>query len=113
MQPHRYSRLSNLFDGFCTCFNDADTVFITEVYAAGEKPIEGATRDHLVEGMARHGHHDVRKLERREDLARVVFDTAKEGDIVVCMGAGDITYWAYALPDELTALQKNAKGNAA
>ncbi len=113
MQPHRYTRLSNLFDGFCTCFNDADTVFIAEVYAAGEKPIEGATRDHLVEGIARHGHHDVRKLTGRDDLARAVFDTAKAGDIVVCMGAGDITYWAYALPDELAALQKNAKGNAA
>ena len=113
MQPHRYSRLHNLFEEFCTCFNDADTVFITDVYAAGEPPIADIDKEHLADGIARHGHHDVRMLESRESLSRAVFDAAREGDIVVCMGAGDITYWAYDLPGELEALQKAAKGNVA
>jgi len=101
MQPHRYTRLRDLFDGFCTCFNDADTVLIAPVYAAGEAPIEGADRDALVEGLRVRGHRDARALEGPEALAATIAGIAREGDYVVCLGAGSISQWAYALPGEL------------
>ncbi|MGO4917699.1 UDP-N-acetylmuramate--L-alanine ligase [Pseudogemmobacter sp. W21_MBD1_M6] len=100
-QPHRYSRLHSLFEDFCTCFNDADVVGIAEVYAAGEDPIEGASRDDLVAGLIRHGHRHVRAVVDEADLARLVREQAKPGDMVVCLGAGTISTWAYALPDLL------------
>jgi UDP-N-acetylmuramate--alanine ligase len=100
-QPHRYSRLSSLFEDFCTCFNDADTVFVADVYAAGENPIEGVTGDALAQGIKDHGHRDVRKLESRRALAGEIAQIAGPGDYVICLGAGDITKWAYALPGEL------------
>ena len=103
VQPHRYSRLADLFDDFCTCFNDADTVLVADVFTAGEDPIEGADRDHLVAGLADHGHRDAAPVSR-ESLAGEVAKRAGEGDVVVCLGAGDITQWAYALPGELEAL---------
>ncbi|MBM3542162.1 MAG: UDP-N-acetylmuramate--L-alanine ligase [Alphaproteobacteria bacterium] len=103
VQPHRYTRLSSLFEEFCTCFNDADAVIVADVYAAGEKPIEGATRDALVEGLRRHGHRHVMALPGREALAGLVAPLVHPGDLVVCLGAGDITYWAQALPGELAA----------
>ncbi|MEM6657520.1 MAG: UDP-N-acetylmuramate--L-alanine ligase, partial [Pseudomonadota bacterium] len=86
-QPHRYSRLSNLFDDFCTCFNDADVVAIAEVFAAGEDPIEGASRDDLVEGLIRHGHRHSRAILNEDDLERLVREQARPGDMVVCLGA--------------------------
>ena len=104
VQPHRYSRLSDLFDEFCSCFNDADVVIVADVYAAGEAPLEGVNRDALVEGLRRYGHRRVLALEGPADLARLVGEEAREGDVVVLLGAGDITTWAYALPDQLTAL---------
>ncbi len=110
VQPHRYTRLSNLFEEFCTCFNDADTVIVAEVYAAGEKPIDGASRDALVEGLRRRGHRHVIALESQQTLARVVRDVARPGDLVVCLGAGDITYWAHALPEQLEALLNERRG---
>ncbi|MDD9977197.1 MAG: UDP-N-acetylmuramate--L-alanine ligase, partial [Boseongicola sp.] len=100
-QPHRYSRLSSLFDDFCTCFNDADVVGIAEVFAAGEDPIEGASRDELVEGLIRHGHRHARAILGEEDLERLVREQARPGDIVVCLGAGTISAWANNLPDRL------------
>ncbi|RWR27958.1 UDP-N-acetylmuramate--L-alanine ligase [Sinirhodobacter populi] len=100
-QPHRYSRLHNLFDDFCTCFNEADVVAIAEVYAAGEEPIPGATRDDLVAGLIRHGHRHARALLNEDDLARLVKEQARPGDIVVCLGAGTISAWANALPAKL------------
>ena len=103
VQPHRYTRLQSLFDDFCTCFNDADTVIVAPVYAAGEQPIEGFDRDSLVAGLRSRGHRDARALERPEELAGIIADLAKPGDYVVCLGAGTITQWAYALPDELAA----------
>ncbi|MBS7697914.1 MULTISPECIES: UDP-N-acetylmuramate--L-alanine ligase [unclassified Chelatococcus] len=103
MQPHRYSRLSSLFDGFCTCFNDADAVIVAPVYAAGEQPIPGADRDSLVAGMKARGHRNVLALPEPAALAGMVRELAKPGDYVVCLGAGTITGWAYALPDELAA----------
>ncbi|MFC3079557.1 UDP-N-acetylmuramate--L-alanine ligase [Phenylobacterium terrae] len=104
VQPHRYSRLKELFGDFCNCFNDADVVIVADVYAAGEAPIEGASREALVEGLRRHGHRRVLPLEGPADLARVVREEARSGDLVVCLGAGDITSWAYALPGQLEQL---------
>jgi UDP-N-acetylmuramate--alanine ligase len=104
VQPHRYSRLKDLFGDFCNCFSDADVVVVADVYAAGEAPIEGASRDALVEGLRRHGHRRVIPLEGPADLARVVREEARSGDLVVCLGAGDITSWAYALPGQLEQL---------
>ena len=104
MQPHRYSRLQHLFEDFCGCFNDADVVLVADVYAAGEAPLEGANRDALVEGLRRHGHRRVLPLDGAEALAALVAEEAKAGDLVVCLGAGDITSWAYALPAQLDGL---------
>jgi UDP-N-acetylmuramate--alanine ligase len=104
VQPHRYSRLSDLFDEFCSCFNDADVVVVAEVYAAGETPLEGINRDALVEGLRRYGHRRVLALEGPQALAGVIREEARPGDVVVLLGAGDITSWAYALPDQLMAL---------
>ncbi|MEE7458984.1 UDP-N-acetylmuramate--L-alanine ligase [Methylorubrum populi] len=105
VQPHRYTRLQSLFEDFCTCFNDADTVIVAPVYAAGEAPIESIDRDSLISGLKARGHRDAVALERPEDLARLVGSRAQTGDYVVCLGAGTITQWAYALPGELAALQ--------
>ena len=102
-QPHRYSRLSSLFEDFCTCFNEADVVAIAEVYAAGEDPLPGASRDDLVAGLIRHGHRHVRAILDEADLGRLVREQARPGDIVVCLGAGTISAWANALPERLGA----------
>ncbi|OJU24328.1 MAG: UDP-N-acetylmuramate--L-alanine ligase [Nitrobacter sp. 62-13] len=104
VQPHRYTRLQSLFEEFCTCFNDADTVIVAEVYPAGEPPIEGIDRDHFVLGLRAHGHRQVVPLQESAALPGVVAGLAKPGDYVVCLGAGNITQWAYALPGELKAL---------
>jgi len=103
VQPHRYTRLAALFEQFCTCFNDADAVIVAPVYAAGEAPIEGADRDALVQGLRTHGHRRVVALDSPEKLASLVAGMAQPGDYVVCLGAGSITQWAYALPGELAA----------
>jgi UDP-N-acetylmuramate--alanine ligase len=104
MQPHRYTRLHDLFEQFCTCFNDADAVVIAPVYPAGEQPIPGADRDALVTGLRAHGHKQAIPLEGPEKLPQLIKSLAKPGDYVVCLGAGSITQWAYALPAELKAL---------
>ena len=101
-QPHRYSRLSSLFEDFCTCFNEADVVAIADVFAAGEDPIEGASRDDLIEGLLAHGHRDVRALTTEADLVAMVAEHAKPGDMVVCLGAGTISAWANNLPGNFT-----------
>lgn len=100
-QPHRYTRLSHHFQEFCACFNDADVVGIAEVYAAGEEPIPGASRDDLVHGLIAHGHRHARTVQDEHDLARLVREQARPGDMVVCLGAGTISTWAYALPELL------------
>ena len=100
-QPHRYTRLSSLFEDFCTCFNEADVVAIAEVYSAGEEPIPGASRDDLVAGLIAHGHRHARALMDEADLARLVKEQARPGDMVVCLGAGTISAWANALPGKL------------
>jgi UDP-N-acetylmuramate--alanine ligase len=106
VQPHRYTRLKNLFADFCTCFNEADTVIVADVYPAGEAPIEGASRDALVEGLRSGGHRDVRALENEAALPALVASIVAPGDMVVCLGAGSITRWANALPKALEALEK-------
>ncbi|HEY2658143.1 MAG TPA: UDP-N-acetylmuramate--L-alanine ligase [Caulobacteraceae bacterium] len=106
VQPHRYSRLRDLFEEFCGCFNDADEVIVADVYPAGEQPIEGANRDGLVEGLRRWGHRHVLALENPAALPGLIAADARPGDLVVCLGAGDITAWAYALPAQLEALAK-------
>jgi len=103
VQPHRYTRLSSLFAEFCTCFNDADTVIVADVYAAGEQPIEGVDKDALVKGLQEHGHRHVLALPEANALAGIVGEIAQAGDFVVCLGAGNITQWAHALPAELEA----------
>jgi UDP-N-acetylmuramate--alanine ligase len=104
VQPHRFTRLQSLFEEFCTCFNDADAVVVADVYPAGEAPIPGIDRDHFVLGLRAHGHREVIPLQNSADLARVIHGLTGRGDLVVCLGAGNITQWAYALPDELKAL---------
>jgi UDP-N-acetylmuramate--alanine ligase len=101
VQPHRYTRLHDLFEDFCTCFNDADSVLVAPVYTAGETPIEGADRDHLVEGLRARGHRSVVGIEGEDDLPAAIHTLAKPGDMVICLGAGSITYWANALPTKL------------
>ncbi|MES2667052.1 MAG: UDP-N-acetylmuramate--L-alanine ligase [Pseudomonadota bacterium] len=100
-QPHRYTRLHSLFEEFCTCFNEADVVAIAEVYAAGEDPIAGASRDDLVAGLIAHGHRHARAIIDEADLARLVREQARPGDMVVCLGAGTISTWANGLPARL------------
>ncbi len=100
-QPHRYSRLHHHFEDFCTCFNEADVVAIADVYAAGEDPIEGASRDDLVAGLVRHGHRHARAIVDENDLERLVREQAQSGDMVVCLGAGTISAWANGLPERL------------
>ncbi|HEU0221770.1 MAG TPA: UDP-N-acetylmuramate--L-alanine ligase [Paracoccaceae bacterium] len=102
-QPHRYTRLRDLFDQFCTCFNDADLVAIAEVYPAGEAPIEGVNRHALVAGLRAHGHKRALALEGEEALAPLFRAEARPGDIFVCLGAGSISAWAQALPGALEA----------
>jgi UDP-N-acetylmuramate--alanine ligase len=102
-QPHRFSRLSHHFEDFCSCFNDADVVGISEVYAAGEDPIPGASHADLVAGLIRHGHRHARIVESEDDLERLVREQAKPGDMVVCLGAGTISTWANGLPARLKA----------
>ncbi len=104
MQPHRYTRLRDLFDEFCSCFNDADTVILAPVYEAGEAPIEGIDHAALREGIIARGHRDARTIAWPDELPATIAETAKEGDLVICLGAGSISLWAYALPDQLAAL---------
>ena len=99
-QPHRYTRLQSLFEPFAACFNDADAVIVADVYPAGEKPIEGVDRDHLVAAIRARGHRDVLALEGPEKLPELLRGLAGAGDYIVFLGAGSITQWAYALPEQ-------------
>ncbi|HEX6604764.1 MAG TPA: UDP-N-acetylmuramate--L-alanine ligase [Sphingomicrobium sp.] len=97
MQPHRYTRLQALMEEFQSAFNDADIVFVAPVYPAGEEPIEGVDSAALVEGLRAHGHRMVRTVADLDDVCGALRDLAAEGDMIICMGAGDITKWAAAL----------------
>jgi len=102
MQPHRYTRLQSLMEEFQNAFNDADVVFVTPVYPAGEEPIEGVDSVALADGLRAHGHRMVRTLDNLDELCRELRDLAAEGDMIICMGAGDITKWAASLPDGIS-----------
>ncbi|MGN6099923.1 MAG: UDP-N-acetylmuramate--L-alanine ligase, partial [Devosia sp.] len=104
VQPHRYTRLRDLFDDFAVAFNDADTVVVAPVYPAGEQPIPGVTHDELVARIRARGHRDARVVDRPEALAPLLAERVQDGDYVVMLGAGNITQWAAALPGELGAL---------
>jgi UDP-N-acetylmuramate--alanine ligase len=110
VQPHRYTRVANLFAEFCTCFNDADTVLVADIYPAGEAPIEGVSREALVSGLSARGHRNVLALANAAALAPQIAGLAQPGDFVVCLGAGSITQWAHALPGELERLHPTRRG---
>ncbi len=113
IQPHRYTRLRDLFEEFCTCFNDADIVIVADVYPAGEAPIAGIDRDHFAAALTTHGHHAAVALPNADALAAMIAERTQSGDVVVCLGAGSITNWAQALPAALDALKappKTAQG---
>ncbi len=105
-QPHRYSRLSNLMDEFASCFNDADIVHITPVFAAGELPLEGVGSSELVKQIKQRGHHSASEIGSAGELAAILAETAQPGDMVVCLGAGDITKWAAGLADAVKAARQ-------
>ena len=105
VQPHRYTRLHDLFEQFCACFNDADAVLVADVYSAGETPMEGVNRDALVEGLRRHGHRRALALDGPASLAAMAAEEVKGDGLIVLLGAGDITAWSYALPAQLQALE--------
>ncbi len=105
VQPHRYSRLRDLMDQFCSCLNEADIAFVSDVYAAGEAPIDGVSRDAFVAGAAAQGHRDVRALSSLADLPKEIAAIAEKGDYVVCLGAGDITKHANGLADALAKVR--------
>ena len=109
VQPHRFTRVAHLFDGFCTCFNDADVVLVADIYAAGESPIEGVSRDTLVAGLIEHGHRNARPLAEPGELASIIHGLTEPGDMVVCLGAGSITSWASNLPRYLAALRSASR----
>lgn len=109
VQPHRYTRLRDLMNEFSSCFHDADMVIVADVYSAGEQPIEGVDKAHLVEGLHRFGHRNAVALDTPAHLAGLVAAEARPGDLVVCLGAGDITQWAYALPCQLEAQKSGMK----
>ncbi|MEZ5694131.1 MAG: UDP-N-acetylmuramate--L-alanine ligase [Altererythrobacter sp.] len=101
MQPHRFTRLADLMDDFQNCFNDADKVYVTPVYTAGEDPIEGVDAAALVEGLQSRGHRSASTVENRAELAERLASEIGEGDLIVCLGAGDITRWAAALAGDI------------
>jgi UDP-N-acetylmuramate--alanine ligase len=102
VQPHRYTRLRDLFEQFSTCFNDADHVIVTPVYAAGEQPVAGVTSEALVKGLVDHGHRSARTIGSLGELASAVRSAVQAGDeMVVCLGAGDITGYANSLAEDL------------
>ena len=109
VQPHRYTRLQALMEDFQNAFNDADVVLVTPVYAAGEEPIEGVDAAALVEGLRAHGHRMVRAVTDLDDLCRALRDLAAEDDMIICMGAGDITKWAAALADGICKARASKK----
>jgi UDP-N-acetylmuramate--alanine ligase len=106
MQPHRYTRLQSLMEDFQSAFNDADVVFVAPVYAAGEQAIEGVDSEALAEGLRAHGHRMVRTVSDQADLCRALRDLAAPGDLIICMGAGDITKWAASLADGMAKARK-------
>ena len=107
VQPHRFTRLRDHLEEFESAFNDADMVFAAPVYAAGEQPIEGISSDVMVTGLKARGHRSAQVVSGPEELAQLLADVIEPGDMVVCLGAGDITKWAAGLADAI-ALRRAA-----
>ncbi|MGC6512021.1 MAG: UDP-N-acetylmuramate--L-alanine ligase [Parvibaculales bacterium] len=101
MQPHRYTRLRDLFKDFCRCFNEADSVIVAPVYEAGESPIDGFDAASLANGIREHGHRQVMTIQSPDEIAPLVREQAQAGDIVLFLGAGSVSGWAYDLPQSL------------
>ena len=110
VEPHRYSRVKTLFDEFCSCFSDADAVVVAPLYSAGEPPLEGISQRSLADGIRAKGHPSVAALDNAADLARLLRSHVHPGDTVVCLGAGNSTEWAHALPAELADEPRLAGG---
>ena len=103
VQPHRFTRLRDLMDEFQQAFNDADIVYAAPVYPAGEQPIEGVDSAELVAGLKRRGHRSAATVEGADDLARVIASDVQADDMIICLGAGDITKWAAGLAPAIAA----------
>jgi UDP-N-acetylmuramate--alanine ligase len=108
VQPHRYSRLGDLMDEFQQAFNDADIVYVAPVYAAGEEPVEGVNAEALASGLKQRGHRQARTITGPDELADLLAADAQDGDMVICLGAGDITKWAAGLADAITQRRQSA-----
>ena len=100
-QPHRYSRIKDLFNDFCSCFNDADYVFLLDVYPAGEEPLKGFESNDLKNGLLKYGHKNVSYIESKKALIRETLKIISPHDIIICLGAGSITKIANTLEKEL------------
>ena len=100
-QPHRYSRLRDLFDDFCSCFNDADHVFLLDVYSAGEEPIENFESTNLEIGLSKYGHKNVSYIKDKKTIVKTILNLAQPNDLIICLGAGSITKIANKLEDDL------------
>jgi UDP-N-acetylmuramate--alanine ligase len=103
-QPHKYSRVHDLFNEFCNAFNDADCVIVSDIYSASQAPIEGITQDALIAGIKKTGHKNVIKLNHENELASILKTQISKGDLVLCTGAGTISSWAYKLEEQLKSL---------
>lgn len=103
-QPHKYSRVHDLFNEFCNAFIDADCVIVSDIYSASQAPIEGITQDSIIAGIKKTGHKNVIKLNHENELPAVLKDQIKKGDLVLCTGAGTISSWAYKLEEQLKNL---------
>jgi UDP-N-acetylmuramate--alanine ligase len=108
VQPHRYTRLSNLMGEFQGAFNDADIVLVAPVYAAGEEPIEGVSHEALVEGLKQRGHLGAHAVADADEVCRHLTHLVAPGDVVICLGAGDITKWAAGLAEAISKLRQAA-----
>ena len=103
-EPHKYSRVHDLFNEFCQAFSDADYVLVSDIYSAGQAPIAGASQDDLIAGIQKTGHKNVIKLSSDKEIAAIVKPLVSKGDLVFCTGAGKVTYWASALENQLKSL---------
>ena len=103
-QPHKYSRVHDLFNEFCNAFIDADCVIVSDIYSASQAPIEGITQDSIIAGIKKTGHKNVIKLNHENELASILKAQINRGDLVLCTGAGTISSWAYKLEEQLKNL---------
>jgi UDP-N-acetylmuramate--alanine ligase len=103
-QPHKYTRVRDLFQEFCLAFEFADIVIVCDIYSASQTPIEGITQDAIIEGIKKTGHKKVLKLNHENELAKLLIKEIKQGDLILCTGAGTISSWAHSLEEQLKKL---------